>query len=49
MSKKYKFLIREALEEIDLDAISQEYENPKKIEKRKIIRKIKELLEMILI
>ena len=45
MSKKYKFLIREALEEIDLDAISKDFENPKKIEKRKIIRKIKELLE----
>ena len=45
MSKKYKFLIREALEEIDLDAISKDFEDPEKIEKRKIIRKIKELLE----
>ena len=46
MSKKDKFLIREALEEIDLDAISQEYEDPEKMKKRKFLKKsIEELLE----
>jgi len=48
MSKKYKFLIREALEELELDAISQEYEDPEKIEKRVTIKKQRKEIEELL-
>jgi len=48
MSKKDKFLIREALEEIDLDAISKEYENPEKMKKRFIKKEKRGKIEALL-